>query len=137
MRRPRSLTFVCIILLGLSLFNLLGAASVYQRWDFLSRQSLAISPLYFAIGDGMWTAAFGALTFGLWRRAGWARTATLFAYGLYLAHGWLNRLLFAQADFVAVTYGWTACVDVVSYLGIATILWRPVVRAWFNLKSAL
>jgi hypothetical protein len=139
MRRPRSLTILCIILFGLSLFNLLGAVSVAQRWEFLRQQPLAVSPLYLAVGDAFWAVVLAALTLGLWRRLDWARGATLPAFLGYLAHGWLNRLVFARADFVATTYGWVAAVDVASALLVALSVWRPTVRAWFNsrLKSEI
>ena len=132
MRRPRLVIFVCIILLGLSLFNLSGVIGIVQRWEFLRRQPLTVSPLYLAVGDAVWALAFAALAIGLWRRWRRARVMTLIVYLLYLAHGWLNRLVFAQADFVAETYGWVAGVDVVSALLLWAILRRPAVREWLN-----
>jgi hypothetical protein len=135
MRRPRSLTFLCIILLGQSLFNLLGAVEAYQRWAFLSQQPLSVSPIYLGISDAVWAATFAVLTGGLWRRAGWARRTVLVAYPLYLAHGWLNRLFFAQANFVPTTYFWVAGVEAGMLVMIWLILMRPAVRGVFHLKT--
>ena len=109
--RPRSITFVCIILLGLFAFNLLGAFSTFQRLDFLNTLPLAAPPLYLLVRDAFWAAVFFILSFGLWQLHRWARWASLGSLGLYLAQGWFDRLVLARAEFVTVTQGWQLGVD--------------------------
>lgn len=104
MRRPRRVTFLCIILLGLSAYNLLGAISIYARWDFLSQLPLTAPPAYLLLRNGFWALALGALAAALWWSWPSARRAALFAFPAYLGHGWFDRLVLAQADFARETW---------------------------------
>jgi hypothetical protein len=122
MRRPRRITFLCIILLGLSIYNLVGALSVYARWDFLSQLPLTAPPGYLLLRDGLWALILGAIAVALWRLAPWARRAVLIAVTLFLAHGWFDRLALARADFARETWPWTLAFDVFCLVMLAVLL---------------
>jgi hypothetical protein len=122
MRRPRRITFLCIILLGLSIYNLVGALSVYARWDFLSQLPLTAPPGYLLLRDGLWALTLGAIAVALWRLAPWARRAALIAFTLYLAHGWLERLMFAQAEIARVTQPWALAFDIFCLVALVVLL---------------
>lgn len=122
MRRPRRITFLCIILLGLSAYNLLGATSVYARWDFLSQLPLTAPPAYLLLRDGFWALLLAALAAALWQAWPWARRAALIVMPTYLAHGWFDRLVLAQADFVREAWPWTLALDVFSLVLLITLL---------------
>jgi len=122
--RPRSITFVCIILLGLFAFNVLGAFNTFQRLEFLSTLPLAAPPLYLLARDAFWAAVFFIVSLSLWNLRGWARWATILAVAVYVAHGWAERLLLAQAEYVSVTRGWVLCVDVTLLAVVAWALLR-------------
>lgn len=124
MSRPRSITFLCIILFGLSFFNLVGAVSTYQRLEFLRQLPLSVAPEYLLVRNAVWAAVFTVLADGLWHMRPRARLATLIGFALYLAHGWLERVLLAQADYVRLASPWAGWVDLISLALIAVILWR-------------
>ncbi|MBL8045446.1 MAG: hypothetical protein JNL09_02840 [Anaerolineales bacterium] len=124
MPHPRSLTFVCIILFSLFVFNLVGAINVYERLEFLSALPLATPPLYLLARDAFWAAVFLVMSVSLWRLFRWVRWASLAAVALYMAHGWLDRLMLARAEYVTVTQGWGLGVDIVLLLFVAWALFR-------------
>lgn len=135
MTRPRALTFVCIILLSLFVFNLVGAINVYERLEFLQALPLATPPVYLLVRDAFWAAVFLILSFSLWRLFRWARWASLGAVAVYLAHGWLERLVLARAEYVAVTQGWQLGVDLVLLLFVAWALFRRKTAQAFAAES--
>ncbi|MCS6910038.1 MAG: hypothetical protein NZM11_05645 [Anaerolineales bacterium] len=111
MRRPRRVTFLCIILLGLSACNLLGATSVYARWDFLSRLPLSAPPAYLLLRHGFWALVLAALAGALWRSWLLARRAAFLILPAYFAHGWCDQLVLARADFARETWPWALASD--------------------------
>jgi len=122
MRRPRRIKLLCIILLGLSAYNLLGATSVCARWDFLSQLPLAAPPLYLLLRDGFWALALVVLTAALWWARPWARRAAFLVILLYLGHGWFDRLVLARADYAREAWPWALALDVFSLALLAALL---------------
>ncbi len=122
MRRPCRITFLCIILLGLSAYNLFGAINVYVRWDFLNQLPLTVPPLYLLLRDGFWALALAVLAAGLWWARPWARRAAFFAIPLYLGHGWFDRLVLTQADYARETWPWSLALDVLSLALLTALL---------------
>jgi len=133
--RPKSLTILCIILLGLSLFNGLGAYSAYQEFGFLRDLPLSVSPLYLLLRRAFWALVLGVLAIGLWKRQAWGRIGALIAISAYLAQGWLERLWLARADY---TQAASLCFSVADLAGLALfwlVLFRPKVRQFFTHRS--
>jgi hypothetical protein len=97
--RPQSVTFLVLVALGLSAFNLLGAVSAGQRYTVLSQLPLSLPAAYLLASSAVWAVVFGALAVGLWRLREWARRGMLAAATLYVAVGWAERLLFARSDY--------------------------------------
>lgn len=133
--RPRSITFVCIILFSLFVFNLVGTISTYERLEFLRTIPLAVPPIYFLVRDAFWAAVFFLLSLSLWCLFRWARWMSFVALAVYLAHGWLERLVLARAEYVTVTQGWSLGVDVVLLLFVAWALFRQKAAQAFVTKS--
>ena len=130
MRRPRSVTLLCIIVAGLAVFQAIGAAAAWQQQAYLAALPLSVPPAYLPARDAVWAAALAAWAAALWRQAPWARAGGLAVAGLFLAHNWLDRLLLARAAFVQTTLGWTALVDVLTALFVLyTLRRRPAVSA--------
>lgn len=127
--------FVCIILFSLFVFNLVGAISTYERLEFLQAIPLATPPIYFLARDAFWAAVFFILSLSLWRLFHWARWASFGAVAVYLAHGWLERLVLARAEYVTVTQGWSLGVDAVLLLFVAWALFRSKTAQAFVTKS--
>ncbi|MDW8326276.1 MAG: hypothetical protein RMK99_06890 [Anaerolineales bacterium] len=122
MRRPRRITFLCIILLGLSAYNLLGATGVYARWDFLSRLPLSAPPAYLLLRNGFWALVLAALAIALWRLWPSARRAACLTIPTYFAHGWFDRFVLAQADSARATWPWALAVDAVCLAVLSLLL---------------
>ena len=103
MPRPRSVTLIALAVLGLAAYNLLGALSAIQRYTVLSALPLSLPAAYLIASSAVWTVALGTLAVGLWRQKEWARRGTLLALALYVALGWVERLLLARSDYAAVS----------------------------------
>jgi hypothetical protein len=101
--RPRSVTLVALAVLGLAAYNLLGALSAIQRYTVLSALPLGLPAAYLLASSAVWAALLGTLVAGLWRLKEWARRGTLLALTLYVALGWLERLLLARSEFAEVS----------------------------------
>jgi hypothetical protein len=132
MRRPRSVTWLCIILLGLTAFSALGVVSVSQRFDFLNQQPLSVSPWYLLISDAVWATVFGALTPGLWRMRAWARVGAPVALTLYLAQSWLERLFLSRSDYLQATIPCALVFHIIALALAWGLLWRPGARRRFK-----
>lgn len=103
--------FLSIILAGLSLFNLLGAADAYRQSAFLAALPLAAPPGYLWVRAALWAAALAALAVGLWLRPAPARRAALPVLALYLIHHWLDRLAFGRSEYLPAAWPSAAAAD--------------------------
>jgi hypothetical protein len=131
MPRPTSVTILALALLCLSLFNLLGAVSSAQRYDFLRDLSLSVPLGYHLVSRAVWSAAFGALAAGLWRLRAWGRVGTLAAFTLYTAQVWFDRLMFARSDYARISQPfWILLAAIVLALVWGTLLWPSVRRSF-------
>jgi hypothetical protein len=122
MHRPRRIAFLCIILLGLSAYNVLGATSVYVRWDFLSQLPLTAPPAYLLLRNGFWALALATLAAVLWWSWPSARGAALFVVLAYLGHGWFDRLVLARADFARETWPAALACDILCLVLLGALL---------------
>jgi hypothetical protein len=132
MPRPASVTLLALAVLCLSAFNLLGVLGAIQSYTFLSTLPLSVSSAYLVAGRAVWGLTFAALAVGLWRLKAWGRAGMLVAFTLYVAHSWLDRLVFARSDFVRVTMPYALAWDVVSLALVWGILLRRKVRQRFS-----
>jgi hypothetical protein len=132
MARPRSVTFVALLVLSLAVFNLVSVISVVQAYTVLAGLGLALPPALLAAASGLWTVVFGALAIGLWRLKQWARLGTLAALPLYLAQIWAERLFFGRSDYVRVSAPFYAVVHLLLLLLVWGLLGRGRVRRAFS-----
>jgi hypothetical protein len=128
MPRSISLTLLALTALGLGAFNLLGLYTGLRNYSFLNQLPLDVPLAYLLACRAIWAVIWGVLAFGVGRRLAWARTAMLAGSALYLAHGWVNRLVWGRSDYLATTQPWAAAVGV---LGVA-LAWGIVLsyRHW-------
>ncbi len=120
MKLPRSMFWLALAAGGLAVFNVLGVFDGAARYALLSQLPLAVPLAYLMAGHALWVAAWAALAAGVWRRKAWARVGMLAGAVAYVAHGWLNRLVWSRSDYVSVTEPWAL---VVGGLGIAVTWW--------------
>lgn len=116
MRRSFSLAVLALACLALAAFNGLGAVSEVQHYPYLAQLPLDVPLAYLLACRAIWAVIWGVLAFGVGRRLAWARTAMLAGSALYLAHGWVNRLVWGRSDYLATTQPWAAAAGV---LGVA------------------
>ena len=116
----------------LSAYNLLGAVSSWQRYTVLAALPLSLPPAYLIVTGAVWTVVLGALAVGLWRLRQWARWGTLAALPLYVAQGWVQRLVFARSDFAAESAPFYAGLHAAGLLLAAIILLRRRARQSFS-----
>jgi hypothetical protein len=132
MPRPTSVTILALAVLCLAAFNLLGAVSGLQRYAFLSHLPLSL-PLPYRIGSSaIWSVAFGALAFGLWRLKQWGRVGTLAAFSLYAAQSWFDRLAFSRSDYARETMPFSLILTVLGLALVWGVLLRRKVRQSFS-----
>ena len=132
MPRPTSVTILALTVLFLSLFNLLGAASGFQRYAFLSQLSLDVPLAYRLSSRAVWSLIFGPLAVGLWRLKAWGRVGTLAAFTLYAAQSWVDRLVFSRTDYARVTEPFSLALTVIGLALVWGILLWPKVRRSFS-----
>ncbi len=131
MPRPRSVTFLALLVLSIAAFNALGLASGVRRYTVLSRLPLSLPPAVSIGSSAFWAVVFGPLAFGLWRLKPWARWGALAAVPLYLAQFWIERLVFGQSDYIRATTWFYVGLDVVILILVWGSLLRPKVRRAF------
>ncbi len=121
-RRPRSssLTFLALVLLGLAVYNALAVVSGVTGYAFLRQLPLDVPATYLIAGHAVWAILWGWLAWGLWQMQRWARWGVLVAAVAYLAHGWLNRLVWGYSDYAVETAPWSL---VVGLLAVALTAW--------------
>jgi hypothetical protein len=132
MPRPRSVTFVALVVFTLAVFNLVSAISVVQAYTVLVGLDLALPPWLLAAASVVWTIIFAALAVGLWRLKQWARLGTMAAVTLYLAQIWAERLLFGRSDYARVSTPFYAVMHLLFLALVCGILWRGKVRRAFS-----
>jgi hypothetical protein len=132
MPRPRSVTFVALLVLSLGVFNLISAVSVVQAYTVLVGLNLALPPWLLAAAGAIWAVVFIALTAGLWRLKQWARRGTLAAVSLYLAQIWAVRLFFGRSDYVQVSNPFYGAMHLLLLVIVWGLLWRSSVRRAFS-----
>jgi hypothetical protein len=130
--RPTSVTLLALAVLSLAAFHLLGVVSGGQRYTFLSTLPLSLPPAYVVIGNAVWGTVFGVMAVGLWRLRHWGRVGTLIAFSLYVAHAWLERLLFARSDYARVTAPYALALDLLGLGLVWGVLLRRTVRQQFS-----
>jgi hypothetical protein len=130
--RPRSVTLLALALAWLAAFNALGALSGIRRYTFLDSLPLSLPPAYLILINLAWAAAFAVLAAGLWRLRTWARRGVLLAVPLYLAQGWLERLLFGRSDYARVTNPYFLLLHVASVAIVWAILLRRATSQRFS-----
>jgi hypothetical protein len=97
-----------------------------------SRLPLTLPPAYLIATSALWAVIFGGLAVGLWRLREWARRGTLVALALYLALGWVERLVFGRSDYSRVTMPFYAAAHLLSLTLVWTVLLARRVRRRFS-----
>ena len=132
MPRPTSVTLLALAVFCLSAFRLLGVASGIQRYASLSRLPFSLPPAYLIVSHTVWAAAFAILAVGLWRLREWGRVGTLLASMLYLAQGWIERLLLSRSDYARETIPYALGLNVIGLALVWGILLRRKVKRSFE-----
>jgi len=132
MSRPASVTLLALGVFCLAVFNLLGAITGIQRYAFLSKLPLNVSPVYLIISHGLWSLIFGLVGLGLWRLKKWGRLAGLIAFSLYVAQAAFDRLMLSRADYMRVTTPFALVFNALSLGVVWVVLWHRSVRESFS-----
>ncbi len=119
-----SLTLLALVLLGLAVYNALGVVSGATGYAFLRQLPLDVPAAYLIAGHAAWAIIWGWLAWGLWRMRHWARWGVLVAAVAYLAHGWLNRLIWGYSDYAAETAPWSLVVGLLAVVLTAWLVGR-------------
>jgi len=120
MPRSSSLKLLALVLLALAAYNALGVVSGVTRYAFLQQLPLDVPAAYLIAGHAVWAIVWGTLAWGLWRVWHWARWSVLIAAVAYLAHGWINRLVWGYSDYAVETAPWSLAVGL---LAVAVTAW--------------
>ena len=132
MPRPRSVTFVALLVFSMAVFNLVSVIGVVQAYTVLAGLDLSLPPWLLAAASGFWTILFGVITVGLWRLKQWARLGTLAAVTVYLAQIWAERLFFGRSDYARVSTPFYSVMYLLLLALVWGILWRGRVRRAFS-----
>lgn len=124
MPRPRSVTFLALAVLLLGGYRALGAISALAGYDLLRQLPSSLPPAVLLASNAFWGLVFLALGLGVWRLKTWARRGLLAAMTLYLAQGWVERLLFARSDYARATIPFDLVLDGVSL----ALVWGTLLR---------
>lgn len=124
MPRPTSVTFLALAVLCLAAYHALGAAAAVQGYTVLQALPLALPPAYLLGRGVVWALAFAALAGGLWWMKQWARLGTPIACTVYVAAGWVERLVFAQSDYAQTS---APCFALLHGLALAAV-WGLLLR---------
>ena len=98
MKRPRSVTWLALGVLSLSVLHAIRFGLSLVNWEFLGAQALSVPPLYLALTGFGWAFSALIVALGLWFGSPWAGRASVagaFAFTLYY---WVDRLLFGRSD---------------------------------------
>jgi len=120
MPRSPSLKLLALALLGLAAYNALGAISGVTGYTFLRQLPLDVPAAYLIAGHAAWAGLWAVLAWGLWRAQRWARWSVLAAAVAYLAHGWINRLVWGHSDYAVKTAPWSLAAGL---LAVALTAW--------------
>ena len=132
MPRPRSVTFLAVLVLSLAVFNLVSAINIVQAYTVLAGLELAVPPWLLAGASGLWALVFGILAVGVWRLKEWARLGAPVALTVYLAQIWAERLFFGRSDYARVSTPFYAGLHLLLLLLVWGILWRAKARRAFS-----
>jgi hypothetical protein len=132
MPRPHTVTLLALLVLSLAAINLLGLISSIRRYTVLSHLPLSLPAGVLAASAAVWAVVFSLLAVGLWRLKDWARRGTLLAVPAYLAQIWIERLVFAQSDYVRVSIPFYAGLHLLTLAVMWGILLRRPVRRAFS-----
>jgi hypothetical protein len=132
MPRPLSVTLLALAVLCIAVYNAAGAMAAIQGYTVLDTLPLRLPPAYFVARNALWMAVFAALALGLWRLWRWARRATPVAFGLYLALGWVERLVFAQSDYARASVPCFLLLEGVALALVWLVLGRRQTRQAFS-----
>jgi hypothetical protein len=113
-------------------YHALGAAAAFQGYTVLQALPLALPPAYLLARAVVWALVFAALAAGLWRTKHWARLGTPIALSVYVAVGWVERLIFAQSDYAQVSAPCTALLQVLALAAVWGLLLRRRTRHSFT-----
>ena len=132
MSRPVSVTLLALGVFCLAVFNLVGAVTGIQRYIFLSRLPLNVSPAYLITSQVVWSLTFGVMGLGLWRLKKWGRLGGLMALSLYIAQNAFDRLVLSRADYMRVTTPFGLVFSALSLGVVWVVLGRRKVRESFS-----
>ena len=115
-----SLIILALVVLGLAAYNALAVVNAVTGYAFLQQLPLDVPAAYLIASHAVWAILWGSLAWGLWQMRRWARWGVLVAAVAYLAHGWLNRLVWGYSDYAVTTAPWSVGVGV---LAVALTAW--------------
>jgi len=124
MPRPTSVTILALAVLCIAAYHALGAVAAIQGYTVLQQLPLALPPAYLLGRGVVWALAFAALAAGLWWTKHWARLGTPTALSVYVAAGWVERLIFAQSDYAQVS---APCFALLQAMALA-VVWGLLLR---------
>jgi hypothetical protein len=132
MPRPRAVTLLALSVWLSAAFNALAVYQGIRRYTTLAALPLSLPPAYLIGSSLVWCLALAALGLGLWRLKTWARRGLLVLGPLYLAQGWLDRLVFGRSDYAASS----APAFLVLHLAAVAVVWavllHPAIRQRFS-----
>ncbi len=132
MPRPTSVTLLALSVLCIAAYHALGVAAAIQGYTVLQALPLALPPAYLLGRAVVWALVFAALAAGLWWIKHWARLGTPIALSVYVAAGWVERLVFAQSDYAQVSAPCCALWQLLALAAVWGLLLRRRTRQSFT-----
>lgn len=130
-RRPFAVTCLFALVLTLSGLQAIKLWAVISSWDALTNLPLSVSPLYLGASAFVWLIVGAVLAYGLWQAKAWAPRAILWATIVYVAMGWLDRLLMQAKGPQQSNWLFAVGLSVILMASVIGILTLPKVRAYF------
>jgi len=123
-RRPRSLSLLSFLFLGVSLYLWLGALAAVARADIVAPLTLSVPSVYVPIRNAVLAVLFLALAAGLWRQRLWGARLAGVAVPMIAAWGPIERLWLARSEFGAVSLPWTILFSLLWTAMTLALIWR-------------
>ena len=133
MRRPLSVTLLSSLVFILAGMQWTRAVVLFVRQPLLAELNVSLPVPYAIASAAAWGAMLLAASVGLWRLKRWGRWLTLAVVTGSQAQVWLDRVFFAQSDYVQFSTGFALCTTTMVLALTWGTLWRPAVKRLFEI----
>ena len=132
MKRPRSVTWLALGVLSLSILQFLRFGMSVANWEFLAEQALSVSPLYLALTGLLWALPSLAVAWALWFGYHWAGRAAMWGTLAFSIYYWLDRLLLGRSEATESNMPFAIGMNIILFAIIVWIVQRARRRNYFG-----